>query len=401
MSTRDYIEKDYYKALGVAKDASQADIKKAYRKLARKYHPDANTADAKAEERFKEVSEAYDVISDASKRKEYDEARTLFGAGGFRVPSGPGRGAGGAGGNATFDLNDLLGQMGQRGGGGGTGGGGGLGDLLGGLFGGGGRGGGRSAQVPRKGTDLEAELTLGFADSVEGVTSPLRLTMPAPCTTCMGTGAKPGTTPRVCPECSGTGHVSRGAGGGFAFDEPCRECRGQGLIIDDPCPTCAGTGRSFSERSLTVRIPPGVRDGQRIRIKGKGGAGERGGPAGDLAVTVHVGRHPIFGRTGDNLTVTVPVTFPEAALGATIPVPTLNGTPVSFKVPPGTPGGRTMRVRGKGVPRKDGTRGDLLVTLEVAVPQKLSGKAKDALETFAAQASEDPRERLREAAGSA
>ena len=181
MSTRDYIEKDYYKALGVAKDASQADIKKAYRKLARKYHPDANTADAKAEERFKEVSEAYDVISDASKRKEYDEARTLFGAGGFRVPSGPGRGAGG---NATFDLNDLLGQMGQRGGGGGTGGGGGLGDLLGGLFGGGGRGGGRSAQVPRKGTDLEAELTLGFADSVEGVTSPLRLTMPAPCTTC-------------------------------------------------------------------------------------------------------------------------------------------------------------------------------------------------------------------------
>lgn len=389
MSTRDYIEKDYYKALGVAKDASAADIKKAYRKLARKYHPDANAADAKAEERFKEVSEAYDVLSDATKRKEYDEARSLFGAGGFRVPTGSRPGGAGA----NFDLNDLLGQMGSRGGGGS----GGLGDILGGLFGN--RGAGtRAGQVPRKGLDLEAQLTLGFGDAVAGVTAPLRLTVPGPCATCAGTGAKPGTVPRVCPQCSGTGHVSRSAGGGFAFDEPCLECRGQGLLVDDPCPTCAGTGRSASERSLTVRIPPGVADGQRIRIKGKGGPGERGGPAGDLVVTVHVTAHPVFGRSADNLTVTVPVTFPEAALGATVPVPTLGGLPVSVKVPPGTASGRTLRVRGKGVPHKDGSRGDLLVTLQVAVPQKLSGKAKEALESFAEAASDDPRAGLREAA---
>ncbi len=393
MSTRDYIEKDYYKALGVSKDASAADIKKAYRKLARRHHPDANAADAKSEERFKEVSEAYDVLSDATKRKEYDEARSLFGAGGFRVPTG---GRPGGPGGVNFDLNDLLGQMGSRGGAGG----GGLGDILGGLFGNRGTG-SRTGQMPRKGLDLEAQLTLGFADAVEGVTAPLRLTVPGPCATCAGTGAKPGTVPRVCPECSGTGHVSRSAGGGFAFDEPCLECRGQGLLVDDPCPTCAGTGRSASERSLTVRIPPGVADGQRIRIKGKGGPGERGGPAGDLVVTVHVTPHPVFGRTGDNLTVTVPVTFPEAALGATIPVPTLGGQPVSFKVPPGTPSGRTMRVRGKGVPHKDGSRGDLLVTLQVAVPQKLSGKAKDALESFAEEATDDPRATLRAAAGRA
>ncbi|MEP6463698.1 MAG: molecular chaperone DnaJ [Frankiaceae bacterium] len=391
MSTRDYIEKDYYKALGVAKDASAAEIKKAYRKLARQHHPDKNAADAKAEARFKEVSEAYDVLSDATKRKEYDEARSLFGSGGFRVPTG---GSGGGAGGINFDLNDLLGQMGSRAGGAG----GGLGDILGGLFGNTRNSGTRGGQMPRKGTDLDAQLTLGFADAVEGVTAPLRMTVPGPCATCAGTGAKPGTVPRVCPECSGTGHVSRGAGGGFAFDEPCRECRGQGLLVDDPCPTCAGTGHSSTERSLTVRIPPGVSDGQRIRIKGKGGPGERGGPAGDLVVTVHVTPHPVFGRKGDNLTVTVPVTFPEAALGAAIPVPTLNGLPVSFKVPPGTPSGRTMRVRGKGVPHKDGTRGDLLVTLQVAVPAKLSGKAKDALETFAEEATDDPRATLREAA---
>lgn len=392
MSTRDYIEKDFYKTLGVAKDASAAEIKKAYRKLARQNHPDANAADAKAEDRFKEISEAYDVLSDTTKRKEYDEARSLFGSGGFRMPTGGPGGPGGAGG-INFDLNDLIGQMGSRGGAGG-----GLGDILGGLFGGARTGGARGAQVPRKGMDLEARLTLSFADAVEGVTAPLRMTVPGPCATCAGSGAKPGTVPRVCPECSGTGHVSRGAGGGFAFDEPCRECRGQGLLVDDPCPTCTGSGRSTTERSLTVRIPPGVSDGQKIRVKGKGGPGERGGPAGDLVVTVQVTPHPVFGRSGDNLTVTVPVTFPEAALGATIPVPTLKGPPVSFKVPAGTPSGRTMRVRGKGAPRKDGIRGDLLVTLQVAVPAKLSGKAKDALASFAEEASDDPRVTLREAA---
>lgn len=392
MSTRDYIEKDYYKALGVPKDASQSDIKKAYRKLARKHHPDANPGDVKTEARFKEISAANDVLADPAKRKEYDEARALFGSGGFRVPGGAGR-AGGAG-NVPFDLNDLLGSMGQRGGGAA----GGLGDLLGGLFGSGRTAGTTRPQAPIKGADTETELTLGFADAVEGLTTQLRLSVPGPCPTCAGSGAKPGTVPRVCPECSGTGHVSRGAGGDFAFAEPCRDCRGQGLLIDDPCATCSGTGRAATERTMTVRIPPGVKDGSKIRIKGKGGPGARGGPAGDLVVTVHVTPHAVFGRSADNLTITVPVTFPEAALGATIAVPTLGGLPVSLKLPSGTPSGRTLRVRGRGVLRSDGTRGDLLVTVEVAVPQKISGKAKDALEAFAAEAVDDPRQHLMEAA---
>ncbi len=391
MSTRDFVEKDYYKALGVAKDASQADIKKAYRKLARQFHPDANKGEAKAEERFKEVSAAYDVLSDPSKRKEYDDARALFGSGGFRTPTG----APGQGGGFSFDLGDLLGQRGQRGGN--AGGGAGLGDLLGGLFGGSGRTAGRAGQVPVKGADIEAEVTLAFSDAVEGITAPLRLAVPGPCRTCAGSGAKPGTVPRVCPECSGTGTVGRNAGG-FAFAEPCRECRGQGLIIDDPCPTCTGTGRTTRDRTLTVRIPAGVRDGQRIRIKSKGAPGGPGGAAGDLVVTVHVTPHPVFGRAGDNLTVSVPVTFPEATLGATIKVPTLKGAPVTLKLPPGTPTGRTMRVRGRGVTRKDGTRGDLLATVEVAVPRNVSGKAREALETFATEAGDDPRAFLMEAA---
>ena len=384
--------KDPYRVLGVDKKASADDIKKAYRKLARQYHPDRNPGDAKAEERFKEVSEAYDVLSDEKRRKEYDEARALFGSGGFRV--GAGRPASGAGGSFSFDLGDLFGNLGREPGGGGAGAGG-LGDLFGGLF-----GGTRRAQAPRRGGDIEAELTLPFADSIDGATTPLRLTTPGPCPTCAGTGARPGTVPRVCPECSGTGTVGRNAGE-FAFAEPCRECRGRGLLVDSPCPTCTGSGQAATERTLTVRIPPGVKDGQKIRIKGKGTPGARGGPAGDLVVTVHVTPHRVFGRSGDNLAVTVPITFPEAALGATIKVPTLNGVPVTLRLPPGTPNGRTFRVRGKGVRRADGSRGDLLVTVDVAVPKRLSPKAREALETLATEVPEDPRAHLMEVAARA
>jgi molecular chaperone DnaJ len=381
MSARDYVEKDYYAALGVSKDASAPDVKKAYRKLARKYHPDANGGDTKAEEKFKEISEAYDVLSDTTKRKEYDEARTLFGNGGFRVPRG-----GTAGGGATFDLGDLFG--GATGGGGA---GGGLGDLLGGLFGGGRRGG--TAAGPRRGADVEAEVTLSFTDATEGATVPLTLSGPQTCPTCSGTGAKPGTTPRVCPVCSGTGMETNNQGG-FAFAEPCRHCRGRGLLIDDPCPTCHGEGRAITSRTIRARIPAGVADNQRIRLKGKGQPGERGGPSGDLIVTVHVQSHSLFGRKGDNLTVKLPVTFVEAVMGATVKVPTLEGSPVSVKIPPGTPNGKVLRVRDKGVTKRDGSRGALLVTIEVTVPTTLSDEAREALQAYAGLHPENPRVHL-------
>ena len=382
MSTRDYLEKDYYKVLGVPKTATADEIKKSYRKLARKYHPDANKGDAKSEERFKEISEAYNVLSDAKERKEYDDARSLFG-GGFRSP-----GAGGAGsaGGFPFDLSDLFGgtdTAGSRGR---------VGDLFGGVFGGGGR---TTQQTrPRRGADVETEATLSFNDAIDGATVSLRLTGEGACPTCHGTGAKSGTVPRVCPTCQGTGQSSRNLGS-FAFSEPCKECRGRGLVVDDPCPECSGSGRAMSTRTIQARIPAGVADGQRIRLKGKGAPGERGGPAGDLYVRVHVSPHPIFGRSGDNLTVTVPVTFTEAALGAEIKVPTLHGAPVSIRIPAGTPTGRTFRAPGKGARRKDGTNGALLVTVAVQVPQKLNGAAKQALEGFRdATAGEDPRDDL-------
>ncbi|MEU3493294.1 molecular chaperone DnaJ [Kitasatospora cineracea] len=380
MSAKDYVEKDYYKVLGVPKDATPAEIKKTYRKLAREFHPDANKGDAKAEERFKDISEAYDVLSDEKRRKEYDEARSLFAGGGFR----PG-GAGGASGG--FDFGDLFN------GGGGTGGGG-IGDVFGGLF----NRGGRQAAQPRRGADVETEVTLNFEEAVDGATVPLRMTSQAACRACAGTGAKAGTTPRVCPTCVGAGTVSRGQGA-FALSEPCRDCKGRGMIVDDPCTVCHGSGRASSARTMQVRIPAGVQDSQRIRLKGKGAQGERGGQPGDLYVTVHVDPHPVFGRKGDNLTVTVPVSFPEAALGGTIEVPTLNGPAVKLKLPPGSANGLTMRARGKGATRKDGTRGDLLVTVEVTVPKHVDGDALTALEQYReATASDDPRAALFKAA---
>lgn len=378
MSTKDYIEKDYYAALGVAKDADGGAIKKAYRKLARELHPDKNPGNADAERRFKEVSEAYDVLSDAKKRAEYDEARSLFAGGGFR-PGGFG------GGGASFDMSDLFGGNNAN-----------LGDLFTDLFGGssGGRGGRRPG--PTRGQDVSADVSLGFTEAVHGTTLPLKLSGPAACRRCHGSGAEPGTSTHRCPTCGGTGHVSSNQGG-FSFSEPCRACRGTGTVVDTPCTECAGSGVTNQTRTITVRVPAGVRDGAKLRIPGKGSPGQGGARAGDLFVTVHVGNDPLFGRAGDDLTITVPLTFAEATLGTTLRVPTLDGT-VGLKIAPGTPSGRTLRVRGRGVARK-GRTGDLLVTVEVAVPQKLSGEAREALERFAAAQPDDPRPHITAALG--
>jgi molecular chaperone DnaJ len=392
MSTRDFIEKDYYGALGVSQNADAAEIKKAYRQLARDLHPDKNPGNADAEARFKDVSEAYDVLSDPKRRGEYDEARRLFGAGGAGARAGFPGGSPGAG--QPFDLGDIFGGgAGRAGAGAGAGG---LGDLFGNLFGGGGTTPGstrarqQAASGPARGQDVETEATLSFDEAVLGVTVPLRMQSPGTCPTCAGSGAKPGTSPHTCEVCGGAGVTSRSQGA-FAFSEPCRNCRGSGQVVDDPCPTCAGNGVTTQTRTITVRIPAGVKDGQRIRLAGKGAPGRRGGPAGDLFVVVHVSDHELFARKGDDLTLTVPITFPEAVLGTTLTVPTLDGV-VTLKVPAGTSSGRTLRVRGRGVPGR-GRSGDLLVTVEVAVPQRLSAEAERAVKTLDAELG-DPRPQI-------
>ena len=366
---REWFEKDYYRVLGVAESASAKEIKSAYRKLSRQYHPDANPGDAAAEERFKEISAAYDVVGDADKRKEYDEVRRLGpAAAGF-----PG-GGGGPGGFTFTDAGDL-------------------GDLLGGLFGRGRRGGGARGGGPHRGQDLEAELHLSFDDAVAGVTTAVHLTSDAACSACHGSGAKPGTSPHRCSTCGGAGVVSDNQGL-FSLSSPCPACAGRGVIIDDPCATCRGTGVERRPREVKLRVPAGVTDLQRIRLKGRGGPGRNGGPPGDLYVIVRVALHPIFGRKGKDLTLTAPVTFPEAALGADITVPTLAHGPVTLRVPPGTRSGRTFRVKGKGVPTAKGA-GDLLVTVEVAVPSKLSAAERKAVEALhAASNGESPRAHL-------
>jgi len=389
MTNADWATKDFYKVLGVAKDATAADIKKAYRSLARANHPDSHPGDKAAEERFKQIAEAYDVVGDPDKRVKYDEMRTLYAGGGFG-PFGGGGGGGGyrtPGGGTTFDVNDLFGG----GAGGGGGGGGSFADIFGTMFG----GGRQRTRAPQRGADVETETTIGFADAIEGVQVSLRLTSDAPCPQCSGTGGKPGTTPHICPECEGTGMVTASTGGAFAMTETCPTCGGRQLLYDEACPTCHGSGRGMSARTITARIPAGVKEGQRIRLRGKGAPGERGGPDGDLYVTVRVSPHPVFGRKGDNLTVTVPVGFDEAALGAEIKVPTLHGSPVTVKIPPGTPNGRTFRVRGRGVTRSDAHKGDLLVTVDVHVPARLSDEARAAVEAYrAATADTDLRRNL-------
>lgn len=367
MSTKDWIEKDYYKVLGVSSGAKPEEIKKAYRKLARENHPDQNPGNPEAEKRFKEVSEANDVLSNASKRKEYDEARRLFGGGGFRFP----RSGGNSGGSSSVD--DLFRQ---------ASGDSNISDLFGGLFNGNQTRTRASSRGPRRGSDVEGEVRIDFVEAVDGVTVGMQMVSDAACATCHGTGARAGTVPHVCATCQGSGMQTSTSGGVFAVTEPCRDCRGRGMVVEDPCPVCSGSGRAKSTKTMQVRIPAGVTDGQRIRLKGKGGAGENGGAAGDLYVVVHVRPHPVFGRKDDNLTITAPVTFNEAALGAEIEVPTLGGAAVRLKIPAGTPNGRTFRVRGKGVTKRDGTRGDLLVSVEVTVPRELNDEAKQALSNY-------------------
>jgi len=370
---REWFEKDYYKVLGISDKADQKEITKAYRKLARTLHPDANPGDTKAEERFKDISAAYDVVGDPEKRKEYDEVRKMGPIGNIF-----GGGAGGNGGGFSFRVDDL----------------GDLGDIFGGLFNRGrrGRGGGARAAAPMRGTDLEAELHLSFVDAVKGVTTAVHLTSEAVCSTCDGSGAKPGTTPHVCAACGGRG-VTDDNQGLFSFSAPCTVCGGRGVVVDDPCPTCRGTGVERRPREVKVRIPAGVNDGQRIRLAGRGEPGRNGGPPGDLFVIVHVMAHELFGRKGRNLTITVPITFAEAALGADITVPTLDDGPVTLRVPPGTRNGKTFRVKGRGVATAKGT-GDLLVTTEVAVPSKLSAAERKAVEALAAASTESPRAHL-------
>src|SRR6201993_1541898 len=373
MAQREWVEKDFYKELGFSPDAGQDEIKRVARKLLAENHPDRNPGNKAAEDRYKAVSEAKEVLTDATKRKEYDETRRLFAGGGF----GGRRFDGGFGGfdvggdGAEFNLNDLFDAAGRSGG---TN----IGDLFGGLFG---RGASARPSRPRRGNDLETETQLDFVEAAKGVAMPLRLTSPAPCTNCHGSGARPGTSPKVCPTCNGSGVINRNQGA-FGFSEPCTDCRGSGSIIEHPCDECKGPGVTTRTRTINVRIPPGVEDGQRIRLPGQGEAGLRGAPSGDLYVTVHVRPDKIFGRDGDDLTVTVPVSFTELALGTTLSVPTLDGK-VGVRVPKGTADGRILRVRGRGVPKRSGGQGDLLVTVKVAIPPNLEGAAKEALEAYA------------------
>jgi molecular chaperone DnaJ len=345
--------KDLYETLGVGKGASQDEIKKAYRKLARRYHPDANPGDASAEERFKEVQAAYDVLSDPEKRKQYDR---------FGSANGRGPGAGGAN-FEGFDFADL----------------GDLGDIFGGLFGS--RGGGRARQQQRgqRGTDLEVEVRLSFEDSLKGVETTIPVELETACRECSGSGAKPGTAPALCPECKGRGVVSESQGL-FALSQPCPRCRGNGTIIEDPCPRCRGTGRERRTKRYTVRIPAGVKDGSRIKLRGKGEAGYGGAEAGDLFVVTRVTPSSVYTRRGDDLVVDVPVGYPEAALGATVEVPTPDA-PVTVKVKPGTTDGTLLRVKGKGAPKLKGSgRGDVLARVKLTVPKKLTKKQRELME---------------------
>ena len=379
---REWFETDYYEVLGVAPSASEKDITRAYRKLAKQHHPDANPGNKEAEERFKSVSTAYDVLGDAAKRKEYDEVRQMVasGVGPFGGGGPGGFGPAGTEGFRTFQFDD----------------GAGFSDLLGGLFGRGGRGGrgGRRARQagPQRGADLETELHLDFLDAVHGVTTSVSFTADAVCSVCHGSGAKPATTPDVCPQCGGSGEILVDQGP-FSFSQVCPQCAGRGTIVTDPCPQCGGRGVERRRRDVKVRIPPGVADGQRIRVAGRGAAGANGGPPGDLFVVVHVGKHPIFGRTGKDLTVRVPITFSEAALGTQVKVPTLE-KPVTVKVPAGTQGGKTVKVRGRGIDTGKGRPGDLLVTFDVVVPKKVDGAAKKAIEDLGNALTENPREHL-------
>jgi len=370
---------ELYKTLGVDKNASEEEIKKAYRKLARKYHPDRNPDDAEAEEKFKEISAAHDVLADPEKRKEYDQAGQFGGFGG----QGP-FGAGGAqeGGFGAENLGDIFSSIFSRGGGGG----------------GGGRGRAQAQQV--RGRDLETEIQLSFDQAVNGDQISVTVPKSERCTTCGGSGAKPGTAPVTCPRCEGRG-IDAQSQGFFSISQPCPQCGGAGQVIEDPCPTCGGSGLTQQTKRYKVNIPAGVKDGSRIRLAGKGEAGPRGGPAGDLYVTTRVAASPVFKRLdGGNLEVTVPISIPEALRGGTIEVPTLNGTK-KIKVAPGTRHGSVQRLRGEGAPKSKGKgRGDIRYRLEIEVPAELTEEQREAAEKLAeAFNGSDPRAELLRKAG--
>jgi molecular chaperone DnaJ len=354
-----------YDVLSVPKTATDDEIKKAYRKLARELHPDRNPGDASAEERFKDVQAAYDILSDEEKRKAYDR----FGA------DGPAGGFGPGGGRFEDvdlgDLSDILGSFGS-------------------FFGRGPR-----AARPRaeRGADLESRVRISFDDALAGVQIRVPVEIETACHVCGGSGAEPGTAPRTCPDCGGSGVISDSQGL-FALSHPCPRCRGNGVIVDTPCKTCRGTGRERVTRRYQVKVPAGARDGTRIRLKGKGEPGRNGGPPGDLFVRVQVEPSPLYERRGSDLVLDVPVTYPEAALGATVQIPTPEG-PVALKVPSGSESGKLLRVKGRGAPKLNGGgKGDLLARLRVTVPQKLTKPEREALEAYQRVAREQPRENL-------
>jgi molecular chaperone DnaJ len=364
---------DYYKILGVGKGASDEEIKKAYRKLARQYHPDQNHGDKKAEERFKQVSEAHDVLSDPEKRKAYDRGTGPFG----------GFGAGGGG----FDPGSFAGGVGDI-----------LSNLFGGATGGGRqRGGARPRQAPR-GRDLETEVSLNFDQAVGGAQVSLSVPTSQACATCHGVGAKPGTSPKVCPVCKGTG-VEAESQGIFSISQPCSSCQGAGTIIEDPCPTCGGSGALRTVKRMRVNVPAGVRDGSRIRLPGKGESGPRGAEPGDLYVVTRVDDSPVFKRVGDNLEVEVPLTIPEAVRGAIVEVPTLRASK-RLRVAPGTKHGTVQRLRGEGPPRLSGKgRGDIHYRFLIDVPDKLSPEQQDAVDRLSQVMNGNPRADLFAKAG--
>ena len=356
--------KDPYKTLGVDRKASAEDIKKAYRKLARRYHPDKNPGDSSAEERFKEVQEAYSVLSDPEKRRAYDEGGGLFGSG-----------FGGG-----FDPGSFRGGFG------------GFGDILSDLFGGAQRGPAGRPQ-PERGRDLETEVHISFEQAMRGAEVPVTVALAAPCPTCRGTGAKPGTTPSVCPRCQGRGIESQGQGL-FSISQPCPACGGTGTRIDDPCTACGGRGQTRQVKRYRAKVPAGVREGSRVRLAGKGEPGRRGGPPGDLYVVTRVAESPIFRRKGDHLEVDVPITIVEAIRGATVEVPTLSGSK-RIRVPAGTQHGAVQRLRGEGPPRLGGSgRGDIHYRFVIDVPRSLNKEQRAAVEDLAQVLDGNPRERL-------
>lgn len=371
---REWFEKDYYAMLGVTQRSTDKEITKAYRKLARQFHPDANPNNASAEEKFKEIAAAYDVLGDEAKRKEYDEVRRL----GPSAYGAPGGGRGGDPSSFRFDTGNMPD--------------GGISDLLGQMFGGRGRGGQSRQNGPQRGADLEASLAIGFADAVNGLTTTLHLTSEAQCSTCSGSGARVGTSAQRCPQCKGRGVVDDNQGM-FAFPTPCPRCNGRGNIIEHPCSTCRGTGVEMRPRDVNVRIPSGVSDGQRIRLKGRGTPGRNGGPHGDLFVICQVAPHQLFGREGAHLAIRLPITFSEAAIGADIDVPTLSGETVKLRLKAGTQSGSRHRVKGKGI-TVGKVIGDLIVTVDIAVPSVMTKEQKNAVEEMAQSFTKSPRENL-------